>query len=152
MKWSAICFVLMISLSVVLNSCTEVDENPVFPDAPRIELLELKPTRIVEFQDSLEFHIYYEDGNGDIGFSNFDSNSIFIRDLRFERSDSFYLGPIGPEGIDASIQGTMIFYLPGLFRVTNRDEESTRFELKIKDRQGNLSNVIETEEVIIVRN
>ncbi len=133
-------------------SCTTVSEEPAYDFTPRIELLGITPDTVREFRDSLFFKVYYEDGDGDLGFSNFDSNSVYIRDLRFTRFDEFYLGPITPEEIGESISGEIDFVLPGLFLLANSDQERTSFELMIKDRAGNFSNLVSTGEVLIVKN
>ena len=142
---------LCIALSFA-GSCTTVSEDPAYDFTPRIELLSLRPDTVKEFRDSVFFKVYYEDGDGDLGFSNFDSNSVYIRDLRFTRFDEYYLGPITPEGINESINGEIDFILPGLFLLGNSEEERTSFELMIKDRAGNFSNLVSTGEVLIVKN
>lgn len=134
------------------TSCTTVSDEPAYDFTPRIELLGLTPDTVREFRDSVFFKVYYEDGDGDLGFSNFDSNSVYIRDLRFTRFDEFYLGPITPESINESINGEIDFVLPGLFVLGNSDQERTSFELMIKDRAGNFSNLVSTDEVLIIKN
>lgn len=141
--------ILIPCLFLTCISCTSINEDPTYDAAPRIELIEMRPDTVQEFRDSLTFIVYYEDGDGDLGFSNFDSNSVFIRDLRFTRFDEYYLGPITPEDITESINGQLELILPDLFVLSSQNFEITSFEIQIKDRSGNFSNLIESGRVVI---
>ncbi len=96
--------------------------------------------------------IFYQDGNGDIGFEDPQDYALFVRDIRLESFDGFYVGPIAPPGVQVPIQGELTIEFPSLFLFGNGDVEQTRFQIKMYDRAGNESNVLETGTVAITRN
>jgi hypothetical protein len=99
----------------------------------------------------LLIRIFYRDGNGDLGFENPEEYALFVRDIRLEDFDGFYVGPIAPPGRSVPIQGDFIIEFPSLFLFGNGDIEQTRFQIKMIDRAGNESNLLETETVAIIR-
>lgn len=142
---------IWIFLTLLWISCKKEETGP-FSDIPHIRLLGISQDTIVQYQDVLVLTIEYEDGNGDLGFIDPDEYAIFVRDARLERFDGFYMGPVTPDGVSVAIKGTVNIEFPSLFVFGNREEESTRFYIKIIDRAGNESNLLETDPVIIKRN
>jgi len=127
------------------------DEGP-FSDVPEITLESMSLDTVVEFEDVEVLTIRYQDGNGDLGFVEPDKYAIFIRDLRLDDFDGFYVGPLAPLDADVAIQGVINVEFPNLFIFGNRNSEKTRFEIKMKDRSGNESNLVMSDEVVIVKN
>jgi hypothetical protein len=132
-------------------TCTKNSEDLTFDLAPSIELLSMSSDTIREFSETLLININYEDGDGDLGSTDPDINSIFVKDQRLEQSDEYYLGPLAPEGSSISIQGTLNIALANTFILGNADEERTVFTIHVVDRAGNKSNVIETSPITIIR-
>jgi len=145
-KWVGL---FLLSL-LVLTACSKEEELP-FSRVPEIKLLGVSHDTIVEYEDVLIISIQYKDGDGDLGFEDPDQYSIFVRDARLENFDGFYLGPIAPPGVEVPIQGKLDIEFPSLFLFGNRDSESTRFFIKVVDRAGNESNLLETQTILIVR-
>ena len=131
-------------------SCT-VGEINELSDIPRIQLLSLSGTTITEFEDELIIQISYEDGNGDIGFEETDQFALFVRDIRLEEFDAFYVGPVAPPNVNIPIQGTLNIEFPNLFVFGNSQSETTRFEIKLIDRAMNESNILMTDPVTITK-
>jgi hypothetical protein len=142
------CFLISIWTQI---SCTKRTDELSFPVEPVITLDSISQDTLIEFQDRLILHLSYQDGDGDLGTSNPDINSIFIKDSRLENADEYYLPPLAPETATISIQGTFDVELSPTFLLGNGTEENTIFSLFLKDRAGNESNTVETSEILIVR-
>ena len=106
---------------------------------------------INEFEEALIITILYEDGDGDLGFEETNQYALFVRDIRLEEFGGFYLGPILPPNETAPIIGELNVEFPNLFVFGNSDSEATRFEIKMVDRSMNESNILVTEDIIIVK-
>lgn len=120
----------------------EVIINPPRPDTPYIEVKSVGPATVTALQDSVVFVVYYEDGDGDLGYNSPDSLSLYVTDTRIPLTESFYVPLLAPEGADISIQGELKVVLNNTILVDpDAASETVHFELQIKDRSGNLSNV-----------
>jgi hypothetical protein len=138
----------LISILLTYISCTKGEVSEI-SDIPKIELISLSKNVITEFEDELIITISYEDGDGNIGFEETDEFALFVRDLRLEEFDAFYLGPIAPPNANIPIQGNLNIEFPNLFVFGNGESETTRFEIKLIDRAMNESNLLTTEDIII---
>jgi hypothetical protein len=135
---------------LVLLSCSK-DERLPFATIPEIELIGVSHDTIIEFQDVLTLSIGYFDGDGDLGFEEPDRYALFVRDVRLEDFDGFFIGPVSPPDTTIAIQGNLDIEFPSLFVFGNSNAETTHFEIKMIDRAGNESNVLSTEDVVIVK-
>ena len=136
---------------IICISCVKESDELVFDVAPAIELVEISQDTLYEFATPLTIKIKYEDGDGDLGTSDPDVNSIFVKDQRLEKADEYYLGPLAPQDAQISIQGTINLELANLFLLGNGTKENTIFSIYFVDRAGNQSNVIETEPITILK-
>lgn len=136
---------------ILISGCTK-DEVVHYSTTPEIELMDVSSDTIRQYEDVLTLRIAYKDGNGDLGFENPDQYALYIRDIRLEAFDGFYVGPLAPPGTNAPIQGELNIEFPSLFLFGNGDTELTKFQIKLIDRAGNESNLIETDFVAITRN
>lgn len=132
------------------SSCTK-DEINIISNVPKIELISISSDTITEFEEALIIKISYEDGDGNLGFEETDQYALFVRDIRLEAFDGFYLGPIAPPSETLAIKGELNVEFPNLFVFGNDSTETTRFELKMIDRSSNESNILITESIIIVK-
>ncbi len=145
---------LLIFVFVIISlwtSCETQNTEPVFDVTPKIELLSLSNTELVEFKDTLTLLLRYEDGDGDLGNSNPDINSVFVQDSRLDEADEYYLSPLAPEDAGVSITGNLNIRLAPTFILGNGNTEETTYTIYINDRAGNQSNVLETEPITITR-
>lgn len=140
---------LVIALLLILG-CN--DSSDLLPgEVPEISLLEISHDSIVQYEEPLIITIQYQDGDGDLGFEDPERYALFVRDIRLEDFDNFYVGPLSPPGSDVAIEGDLNVEFPSLFLFGNGPSETTRFELKMIDRAGNESNLLTTPSVTILR-
>ena len=145
-----ICLSLLL-ISVIIGSFSSCQKEDIemFSNTPLIELVSVSSDTITQFEETLVITIKYKDGDGDLGFEETDQYALFIRDIRLEEFDGFYLGPILPPNEMAPITGELDVEFPNLFVFSNSDTETTRFEIKMVDRAMNESNVLVTEDILI---
>lgn len=143
------CMGLMILFLFTLNGCSD---NEHLPDiTPKITLEEVTPTTVVQFTDSINMVIEYEDGDGDIGYWNPDSLALSVHDQRLANPDYFYVRPLTPDSNALAITGTIRIAIRNTFLLGNGNSETTRYEIKLKDRAGHWSNTVTTPEVMITK-
>lgn len=148
-----ICLSLVwISMLLFSFSSCDKEEIHIISEIPKIELISVSSDTITQFDEALIITIAYEDGDGDLGFEETNQYALFVRDIRLEEFDGFYLGPIAPPGEMIPIKGDLNIEFPTLFVFGNNDSEITRFEIKMIDRKGNESNLLTTENIIISKN
>ncbi len=145
------CLFIFFVLSLC-TACEKVSDEAVFDLTPRIELIDLSTDTLRAFEDRLRIRIRYEDGDGDLGHSDPDINTIFVKDSRLENADEYYLGPLAPEGSDISIQGSLNLELSPTFLLGNGSEESAIYTIYLLDRAGQQSNTITTPTITILSN
>ncbi len=133
----------------LLLSCEK--EDLTYSEEPEIQLSDISHDTVVQYGEVLVISINYKDGDGDLGFVDPDQYALFIRDLRLEDFDPFYVGPLSPVGSSVPIEGELKVEFPSLFLFGNGPQETTRFECRMVDRAGNESNLITTPSVVILR-
>ncbi len=132
-------------------ACEKKSDDLPFPVIPSLQLLEVSQSEVVEFQDTLEFLLFYKDGDGDLGNFDPDIPGLIVKDERLSEPDSFHLQPLAPSGVTVPIQGELRVRLPQLFLLGNGNSETTRFRIKLLDRAGNESNEVRTTPIKIIR-
>ena len=143
-------YLLFLFAPLILIGCKKEDDI-TYPDIPEISLVGISHDTIRQYEDVLIIRIFYKDGDGDIGFENPEEYALFVRDVRLQAFDGFYVGPLAPPDANVPIQGELSIEFPSLFLFGSGAVEQTRFEIKMIDRAGNESNLIETDFVAIVR-
>jgi hypothetical protein len=136
---------------LMLNSCKK-EEQPTISEAPSITLLSVSSTTVQEFQDSLVFSISYTDGDGDLGVDDADSTVIELIDNRDPANLVFgyHLSPRAPAGSSLIVQGELQIVLDNVIILnSSANSETTTFDIRIKDRAQQWSNVVTTEEITI---
>jgi hypothetical protein len=141
---------------VILGGCKKepLGNNPLPPvsDTPSISLMSVSPTTVTQLQDPIEFTIFYLDGDGDLGFYEADSNSIYVTDTRFPLTETFQLQPLAPAGTDISIQGELVVTLDDvILQDSSHASEQATFKIRLRDRAGNWSNEVTSGTVTIVK-
>jgi hypothetical protein len=142
---------LLFALGILLMIGCAKEEDVTYSNIPEIQLLGLSHDTIRQYEDVLTIRVFYKDGDGDIGFEDPETYALFVRDIRLGAFDGFYVGPLAPPDANVPIQGELSIEFPSLFLFGNGAVEQTRFEIKMIDRAGNESNVLETEFVAITR-
>lgn len=143
--------IVLTLLWIMFPGCKEETVDH-FPPEPVIQLTGVSSDTIRQYQDELIITITYQDGDGDLGFENPEEYALFVRDIRLENFDGFYVGPLAPPDANVPIEGQLHVEFPSLFLFGNGAVEQTRFEIKMIDRAGHESNLIETGLISITRN
>lgn len=141
---------MIIPALLLLIGCNKEDDI-TYSNVPVISLVGLSNDTIRQYEDVLTIRISYKDGDGDIGFEDPQQYALYVRDVRLAAFDGFYVGPLAPPDVSVPIQGELTIEFPSLFLFGNGAVENTKFEIKMIDRAGNESNVIETDFVAITR-
>lgn len=159
--------IVFVTIAFLVSSCYK---EPSFSLIPEIEFLEIEKSVVLDQftgsnKDSLVVSIKFRDGDGDLGF---DSDEIklaqktnnfnyLIKPFRkikgkfveFKTIDpiSGYFPRLKNDGRIGPIEGTL-FYSIDFFHSYTPKRDTLKFEIQLKDRFGNASNAILTEEVI----
>lgn len=139
----------LLILLVIFSSCKKKTE--LMAVEPFLELVSVSPTSVQEFNQSIEIFIDYEDGDGDLGFENADSNALVIHDSRLDNPDYYYVPPQAPLDEIIAISGTLHITIPNVFLLGNGTSETTTFSISIKDRAGHWSNELVTDQITITQ-
>ncbi len=146
---------------------------PSYPPKPKIEFLSVTPTTINQL-DSVDVTVYFEDGDGDIGFEKFNPEqcdlcdtscfnhptfSVFLTDLRTGCLEPYNVPFIPAKGSSNAISGEIIIRVSSICCVPpsgfpcavepNYPNDTVYYKLQIRDRAGNLSNVVEVGPIFI---
>ena len=121
-------------------------------DVPAITLENLSDYSVVEYDNAIEVTINYEDHQGDIGTTDPDEHSLFVSDERFAEQDGYHIDPLTPDLQSLHVRGSLRVSLRPLFIMGNDSIETTRLTFELRDRAGNASNRVTSQEITIVRN
>lgn len=157
-------------LGVSLTACFEV---PDYPDKPEIEFVKISSEPKLEqlsgaYKDSVVISIAFKDGNGDLGYEQWEVDSLsklsagynfIVKQLRLSdgqyveyqpaESLSGYFQRISPEKpgpIEGVIHYSGVQILHSFYPFPR---DIIKFEVYIKDRAGNSSNVVTTDSVVV---
>jgi hypothetical protein len=130
----------------LLHGCKK-DEVSV---APTISIANLSNYTVVEYTNAIEVTINYEDHQGDIGTTDPDEHSLFVSDERFAEQAGYHIDPLTPDLQSLHVRGSLRVSLRPLFIMGNDSIETTRLTFELRDRAGNVSNRVMTEEITIV--
>jgi hypothetical protein len=138
------------AISFLFFGCKKKDlrENM---DVPYISIKDITPTEVYELSESVLLEIAYEDGNGDLGFHDPDILSLSVQDSRLDSADMYHIPPLAPDGEEIYIKGTFNVYLNTTFLIGIGSSEKLRYTVKIRDREGNWSNTVTSEEITVVK-
>jgi hypothetical protein len=142
-------FMLIVS-SAGFYAC-ETTVLPVVAGPPLIQYVDIQPRALTEFADSIIIRIAYEDPNGDIGYDDPNIYSLAVQDMRLDSPDWYHVQMLGPEGEELSIQGEFALKIKNSFLLGTGQTETTSYQLMLKDRAGNESNIIQTDAITIKR-
>jgi hypothetical protein len=156
-RYSFLVLILCLVFSCTKENVTTNDvnnPNPEISPIPEISLISVSNTNVKSGVDSLSFVIDYVDGNGDLGTEDPDESSIEIVDQRDPALliFNYHLQPLAPLGSEIAITGELNIVLDNTILLDDsNDTETTTFTIRLKDREGNWSNVLETETITIFK-
>lgn len=143
-------YILFAFAALILFSCQKEGEN-VLSFTPKLEFNSINSTTITEFQDSVIIIVNYEDGDGDLGRQDPDSNSLYIKDVRLDNAEFYHIPPLTPDDQKLQTIGKFRIFIPTLFIIGSEDVERTSIQIRVKDDSGNWSNEITTPEITILK-
>ncbi|MFZ9632085.1 MAG: hypothetical protein EBR94_00080 [Bacteroidetes bacterium] len=118
---------------------------------PVISKVVLNQSTFKQFTDTVVISFDYVDGDGDLGYDNADSLSLEIKDVRFAKADYYHVRPLAPAGSQINIHGTIKVTLKNVFLLGAGSSETTKFQIRIKDRMQHWSNILETKTISITK-
>lgn len=159
---------VILSLVVLASSCYK---EPTFDLKPQIEFSDIeKMIRIDLFsganKDSVIIALTFQDGDGDLGLSETEKAIAQESDdynyivTSFEKQNgtfvetppliplSGYFPQLKLDNKEGPIEGTLFYTVEFLHPFTPVND-TVKFSVQLKDRAGNLSNAVETDEVIL---
>ncbi|MFT5336246.1 MAG: hypothetical protein ACI9YL_000240 [Luteibaculaceae bacterium] len=149
MRYPSILYILCIGL--VLFSCKKEKKDDPGTDDPVIEIVDIYPTSLSQFKDSLTIEIAFIDRNGDIGTLKPDDPSLEIRDTRILDPELYHIPPITPDQQELFTKGTFKIVLPSIFLFGNGGAEFTTFSIRVKDREAHWSERVVTQRIVITK-
>lgn len=144
---------------IALASCTKestkdtnIDDAPDLAAVPTIQLISVNKQTVREYQDTLIFTVQYLDGDGDLGFDDADSTTIYLIDNRDSTALVFEypLSPRAPQGSAVAVQGELHIYLQNPIRINQQhSSEQTTFSIRLRDRARHWSNTVVSPTITI---
>lgn len=159
----ALKYTLFLSIAMII-ACTK---PPDYSDTPEIAFISFSKNTMQQgsgFEDETTLTISFTDGDGDIGIGD-GTPSIFFKDLRDGSEFITFVAPEIPEqGIGNGISGEMFIKVNTTCCIhpdTLQDDgcnsnfseypiDTLVYEVYIKDRAGNKSNVIQTDPIFLL--
>lgn len=135
-----------IMIAVLLAGCKKEE---VMPSAPEIALVSMSTQSVHEFDVRVKVRFSYTDGDGDLGQSDPDDYTLWVKDARLEGTDGYHIPPLAPEDAEVPIQGELEVELNALFLLGNSGQEETSYTMYVVDRAGNRSNEFTTGTITI---
>ncbi|MDX5321433.1 MAG: hypothetical protein LPK45_09920 [Bacteroidota bacterium] len=130
---------LFLCLILLLGSCAK---EQLDKDIPLIGLIQAGPQQIKANEDSVYFHISYEDANGDLGSQDAKVSNLFVEDMRINLIYEFRIQELVPNAAAVPIRGELHFSLNNTVITGAGSVEWVNYRIWIKDRAGNESNKI----------
>lgn len=144
--------ILWLCLPLLVAGCKK-DEEPDLTD-PTPEILEVRvsPTDVVEYRDSIVFEVDYRDGDGDLGENQPNAANLFLVDERISVTETFRVSELAPQGANVPITGTLRVVLQSTGITDNSYLQVANYTLYLRDRAGNESNKVTSEDILVRRN
>jgi len=165
--YTKITFFLLISIVAGLTSCIKEEQYPIIP---HIEFGGFATAKDITGKDSLgAISISYTDGDGNIGLFPWDTvepkkYNFYLKFMELVNNELVEVKPVDstltfnaripiltPVGRNKNIKGDITMYLELYFARQILKSDTIAFEIYIRDRDLNNSNVIETPLFLIQR-
>ena len=165
--YTKITFFLLISIVAGLTSCIKEEQYPIIP---HIEFGGFATAKDITGKDSLgAISISYTDGDGNIGLFAWDTiepkkYNFYLKFMELVNNELVEVKPVDstltfngriplltPVGRNKNIKGDITMYLELYFARQILKSDTIAFEIYIRDRDLNNSNVIETPLFLIQR-
>jgi len=140
---------VLIIFSLFLFSCDK--EKPEEYYYPIISNINVTPTQLYQFTDSLVITFNYTDNDGNLGFEDPNLYALRIKDSRLENPDWFHVQPLAPPNEKIPISGTLNVSINSVFLLSSANQEIFTYTISIMDREGNWSNELISMPITIMR-
>lgn len=137
-----------LSAIFVMVACDSSVEVPLRVE-PIVDVISISPTELTEFEENITLVLFYRDEQGDLGDLDPDEHSLFIKDSRLPEADTYHIQPITAIGEEVPVEGSLEVDLGKAFLLGNGTEETFYFSIQLKDREGNLSEVIQSPSLTV---
>ena len=137
----------LVMLALFAASCKK---EPVMPAEPVIELVSISTSQVTAFGEPVTIRFSYADGNGDLGRTDPDDHSLWVKDSRLNTADGYHIQPLAPLDSEVPIQGELSVVLTPLFLLGSSGQEVMTYTFYVEDRAGQRSNSITTGSITIV--
>ncbi len=137
-------------LLIVFSSCKKKKEEQIDP-IPFLEIESISATTVQEYDSNVVLKLLYRDEDGDLGFDHPDSLSLYIHDSRLENPDRYFVPLLSPPADSLHIQGGLDVTLVAPFLLGNGNSETLNYSVWIFDRKHNVSNIVVTDPITIIR-
>lgn len=136
---------------MLISACKKKKKEDLIDPVPFLEIESISETTVQNYDSNVVVTLLYRDEDGDLGFEDPDSLSLFIHDSRLATPDRYYVQTLAPPDHDLHIQGSLEVTLVAPFLLGNGDSETLTYSIWIYDRARNFSNVVTTDPITIVR-
>ena len=137
-------YAALVTLAVFVFGCADQNvEDDFIPigNQPRIRVLDYAPDTVVQLQDSLVIMLNVVDEDGDVGYANPDTTSIFVLDERLESSTPYWLPILENDSTGNAVDAVYTFKLKPFFLLEETlNFETTTLSIQVMDHLGNRSN------------
>jgi len=135
------------TLLILLGSSCRKD-GKLGPD-PHIEYISVSSKSLIA-GDSLVVTIGYEDLEGDLGASDFETKNLFLVDQRDNIEIGYNLKQLDPGTGELHIKGELDILIKSVFLLdVAASEETLSYEVYLVDRDGNQSNRVLTDDITV---
>ena len=141
-------YLILFALLIAGCSDDESASEDLSPE-PKISFVSISPDTIIDFKNSITLTIHYSDNNGDLGFSDPDEFSLWVKDSRLDSADYYHVSPLAPTNHNLVIKGNLEIVLNSIFILGNGQEERMTLSIKIKDRANHWSNIVHSDPITI---
>ncbi|MCB0820922.1 MAG: hypothetical protein KDC13_09890 [Bacteroidetes bacterium] len=140
---------LAITLGMLIFQGCKKDKEEYGP-VPEIEFVSISPSTVKAFSDSVVIKIKYTDGDADLGENTSGVENAFITDSRSSLTYGLRIRQLAPDGANIIIQGEVDLVIPAVGHAGGSGNEQASFQVYVKDRAGNQSNVVTTSAISIL--
>ena len=166
--------IVAVTLSLLLGLASCYDNDPNYPPEPEISFLNVGEVSFDGVDNDVTIYLTLQDGDGDVGtpegespscradgnFCDYTTDSACINDpfydvVLIDQRDSCYvllnLPNLTPSGDIKAISGEVDLFVNGLTckPLFGQAQDTVVFDVYIKDRSGNLSNVVTTAPIVL---
>lgn len=140
----------LLSIGLVFSACKK--EEDIKDPVPKISLVSIYPTQVIQQTDSIVIRFNYKDGDGDLGENVAGKKNLFVTDTRIAVTDSFRIQQLAPSIVNSPITGILRVVIPSTIITSDTSEfETVTYSIRVVDRAGHYSNTMLTPSVTVIR-